>query len=200
MRRMLPGLAAFLICVFSAAPALALDPATKQAVCNEIQQSAAGALETAIKVYVPKRNPSRTFDDATKACLQLIVQYNKIPMGMLNMGALQPILQKLGEDLLMKECSAAADRFNRTLNEALAERGLSYSGGNLSYSGTIDGVQIGASTAGGGSVNVNGNNGYLGNVTGNASGNGTGSVGSSNTGGLVNWGGNGGTCTGKDCK
>lgn len=199
MRRMLPGLLAFALTAFSAVPAMALDAAAKQAVCNEIQQTAAKALETGIKVYVPRQNPSRTFNDATQMCLKLIVQYNKIPMGMLNLGALQPILRQLGEDLLTKECSAAANKFNSTLNQALAERGMSYTNGQLSYSGTIDGVTIGASTANGGTVNVNGNGGVLGNVTGNANGNGTGSVGSSGTGGLVNWGGNG-TCTGKDCK
>lgn len=164
--------------------AVALDPSAKQAVCDEIQQSARNAASTAVQVYSPKTSPTNVFNQATQACLEVIVQYNKIPMGMINIGVLQPLLQQLGRDLVTKSCNAAKDRFQQTLNEALADQGLRYSNGNLTYSGSGGSI----STNGSG-VNVSGSNDYLGTVNGSANADGSGSVNSSNSGGLLNWGG-----------
>ncbi|RRU72226.1 hypothetical protein EGJ89_10485 [Stenotrophomonas maltophilia] len=183
MRKCVPGLLACVMTLLYAAPAAALDPQEKNAQCDALRDSASKAVERAIAVYVPKQNPSRTFTDATKMCLQVIVQYNKIPMGMIDMGIMQPILRQLGEDLLMKECSAAADRFNQTLRDALGERGLSLVNGQLQYSGNVGGVSVNAGVgANGGTVTASGSG-----VTGSANTNGDASV--KKSGGLLNWGG-----------
>ncbi|MGX9960654.1 hypothetical protein ACW0US_18050 [Xanthomonas euvesicatoria] len=151
-------------------PAQAMDAATKQAICDEIQKSAQDALKKNVENYTPRTDPSTTFNTATQACLNLIVQYNKIPMSWVRVEALQPILQELGRQLLTKSCDSAKAQFEKTIKDALADNGLTYntSTGSVSYSAY-------SSDYGSGSVSVD----TSGNVT--TSGSGT-------AGGLLNVG------------
>ncbi|MBB3923841.1 hypothetical protein [Xanthomonas arboricola] len=123
-----------MVTMFYNSSAYAMDAASKQAICDEIQKSAQDALTKNVQNYSPRIDPSDTFNSATQSCLDLIVQYNKIPMSWVRIEALQPILQELGRQLLTKSCKAAQAQFERTLKNALAENGLSYSGGQISYS------------------------------------------------------------------
>lgn len=138
-------------------PAYALDAAAKQAMCDEIQKSAQDAMTKNIQVYSPRTDPSATFNAATKTCLDLIVEYNKIPMSFVRIEALQPILQQLGKQLLTKTCQAAQAQFEKTLKDALASNGLSYSNGQVSYTGSAGNLGTGTvSVDADGNVNTSG--------------------------------------------
>lgn len=127
------------------APVWALDPQSVQAYCDEVKQAAQNAQAKYIQIYQPKQDPGKTFEDATTACLEFINNFNigfsfQIP----SIGDIQGILQRMGQQLLIRACQAAKDQFNKAVNDAMQSVN-----GQLGDLNQVPGVNVGVQTGAG---------------------------------------------------
>lgn len=105
------------------APAVALTPDDAQQKCEDVREAAEAGKQRAINAAIPKKDPGKTFDDATQSCLKNIIDYSKFEFRMPTLGDLQGALKQMGQDLLLKACQAAQDQFNRAVADATSQLG-----------------------------------------------------------------------------
>ncbi|MGH8156670.1 MAG: hypothetical protein ACREPQ_00990 [Rhodanobacter sp.] len=95
----------------------ALDPQAAQSYCTAVQQSALNAQKNYIQNYTPQQDPQQTFMDATNSCMSTIANFTiTVPP---NLQAIQPIIQRVAQQLLMQACQAAQQQFQSAVNRAL---------------------------------------------------------------------------------
>lgn len=95
----------------------AMDPQTAQSYCNAVQQAAQNAQRQYIQNYTPQQDPQQTFMDATNSCMSTIADYQiTVPP---SLQAIQPIIQKVAQHLLMQACQAAQQQFQNAVNRAM---------------------------------------------------------------------------------
>lgn len=118
MNRKLIRLGVLVLSLACAGQALAFDPSAAQAYCNAVKQAAADAQKNYVNVYTPQRDPQQTFMDATNSCMSAIGNFTiAVPP---NLQAMQPIIQKVSQQLLLQACDAAKQEFQQSVNRALS--------------------------------------------------------------------------------
>jgi len=119
MREMARGtlLATLLLACGSAG---AIDPQSAQQYCDEVRQAAKTAQQRYIQIAAPRTNPSRTFTNATQACMVWVSRF-KIPQ--VPYFAQYPLVQKVFEEfaiqMLQRQCSEVGSQFDKTVQDAL---------------------------------------------------------------------------------
>lgn len=108
------------------APTWALDAASTQFYCNEAKKAEQAAQIRHIQRFQPRRDPVKTFDDATGSCLDFIQNYNvgfsfTIP----SIGDIDALLRDMSMKLMHRACQSATDQFNYAVNSALIAVGAS---------------------------------------------------------------------------
>lgn len=136
-----PPSAVFLCALlFVSGSAWALDPESAQQACDEVRNAAKSAQKRYIETAVPK-NPTLTFDNATRKCQEYVARF-KIPQ--VPMFQAYPAVQKVFEEaavhMLNKQCQGMGEEFQRNVDSALASvdnPALRQAGGNViqNYSG-----------------------------------------------------------------
>lgn len=106
----------------AASPALAFDRNSALADCQSVKDAAAAAQRHYIQVHQPQTDPTKTFDNATTACVSTI-QNVSISIPSLWDGA----LKGLANQVLNRACQAAQGQYNKAVNDAMQ-----------SVNGTID--------------------------------------------------------------
>lgn len=122
-REMWRGMAcsAALACLLLASgQARATDPSTTQAYCDQVQQAALQAEQRYVSTFTPHQDPGQTFDDATRACLSGILAFpSAFHFTLPTMAGMEQILEQMGKQLMLQACQAAADQYNRAVQDAL---------------------------------------------------------------------------------
>lgn len=98
----------------------AIDPQSAQQYCDEVREAAKVAQQRYIQIAVPRTNPSRTFTDATQACM-IWVARAKIPQ--VPYFQQYPLVQKVFEQfaiqMLRRQCDEMGSQFDKTVQDAL---------------------------------------------------------------------------------
>lgn len=97
--------------------AMALDPSSTQAYCNAVKQAALDAQKNYVKTYTPQQDPQQVFDDSTLSCMSNIASFS-VPSMDPWIAAMDQVLQKMAQQLLLKACDAARQKFQEVVNNA----------------------------------------------------------------------------------
>jgi len=119
------------LALLQATPAWALDAGSAQAYCDDIKKAALDAKKAYVNIYKPQKDPSQTFDDVTSTCTDFIVNFRI---------GIPSISDELLKNLLKRVCSAAQQKFNSAVNDALQA---------VNYNNSQYGVYAGGSAAAG---------------------------------------------------
>lgn len=100
--------------------ARAVDPESTQAYCDQVRDASKEAQRRYVLTFKPRQDPGKTFDDATRSCLDGILSYpSSFQFTLPTMAAVQEILRQMGKRLMLQACQAARDEFDRAVRDAM---------------------------------------------------------------------------------
>lgn len=112
---------ALILLLLMSGQARAVDPQSTQAYCDEVRDAAKDAQKRYVSTFKPRQDPGKTFDDATKGCLDGILSFpSAFQFTMPTMAMVQEILKQMATKLLMQACQSAHDQFDRAVDDAMS--------------------------------------------------------------------------------
>ncbi|MEJ7746815.1 MAG: hypothetical protein WKF61_08695 [Luteimonas sp.] len=105
-----------------AGPAAAISPQEAQRLCDEMTKSAEEARKGMIEIGMPKQDPGKTFENATKSCLSNIAKYKDIfTFKSVSGAAIQQFITQMATQMMESYCQAATAEFDRLVQDAMSQ-------------------------------------------------------------------------------